>query len=337
MHMLKPLRSPLAAAAVALGLALLIAACSSSSDEPASTPTPTSGPLLPIIVSEATPVQAIFDQLPDAEVQCLRDALGEIAFAELAEAFLADDLIIGWETDELAECLGDESLARILLGTFVGAFGGSSADTNECLLASLAGVDLRSMLFGQGDGPDDPALFLGLLLCVDDQEAQQLDLMEFFGADGPTVAQMRCVAGQVDPALLSQFFQVDIGETLPAPEMLEAMLACGIDVGGHEGGEGPDAEQVGCLLDALGAEALAALGSEDYMPTPAEMEALAACGIDVGDHEGGEGPDSEQAQCLLDSIGAAAIEELRSGSRNPTSAELLALRTCGAAPGSSVP
>ena len=316
--MRNPPRSLFAVAFVALALALLKAACSSSSDEPASTPTPTSGPLLPIIVSEATSTQTVLDQLPGAEAQCLRDALGEVAFAALAQSSLDTND----QAEFLFQCLGDESLTRLLLGFFVGTFGGFSPTTTECLQGSLEGEDLRSILFGQGNGPNAGSLFIALFLCVNEQEARQLQ--GFFGEGGPTIDQMRCVAGQVDPSLLSQLYQLN---ALPGPERLEAMIGCGVDL---SDGDGLDNEQAQCLLNALGAEALAPRVCEDYTPTPTEMEALVACGMDLGDREDGDGLDAEQVGCLLDALGAEVLSSLRFGDYMPTPAEMAALAACGA-------
>ena len=261
-------------------------------------------------------------------------------------------LALGDTPDEIAPT----EVLQAMLDCGVDLFTGDGDDSDltskqlQCLLDAL-GPDIQ---MDSRDTLPTAQEFQALLDCG-------LDLLTGDG-DGPdlTSDQLQCLLGAVGPDFLQK---ADAEEPL-TPEEFQALmhaatvsaLGCGV---GMPTGERPtsrnndssrgnvDDEQKTCLEETLGSDALAEVASEDRHPTNDELEAFAACGVDVpsgdaGHHaDDGGSPDERddhsskhnltdtQLACLQDALDHDAAQETTSGDRTPTFVEIQALLTCG--------
>ena len=107
-----------------------------------------STPLPPIIVAEGTVRKDVQSQLPVAEVECMRQSLGETAFAQFSRSDFSQDASEA-EEEALSRCLGNESLSRFFVGFAVSETGGLSDDTIACMSHRLSGHDLHAIFFNE--------------------------------------------------------------------------------------------------------------------------------------------------------------------------------------------
>ena len=227
-------------------------------------PTHTATPILvpePILADSNDSPREFFRALPHEEQQCLVQALSQAS---------VDEILDGAEPSQeanqvLDQCVSQETFARVLMGSFVSSVGGLSDDTLGCMWEILGEAST-----GGGDFPVDFVAFLRLALCLSDEEAARAEP----GA-GPfefPLAGVRCVAQQLDMEGLAAMSGDELQE-LP-PDLMAALVECGIEVGPT--GEVPQftPEQVACLRDALGDETLGDLMGRERLPTFEETAAL---------------------------------------------------------------
>ena len=352
----------LAAGLLVLALGLLAAACETSptpTPTPTATPTPTPTPLAPFAISEGATYANIFGQLPAREQECIRQGLGEPALGQ----FLGRDFegeTLPEENEVLAQCLSQESASRLFIGAIGGEVGGLSDATITCMRNTLADVDLPALFAAEDEEEEEGfALFLGALLCLNDEEAARASGL-FGDEEGLSVADIRCVAERVDLGLLVQFFEeffeaagegeIPIQELLEAfQEVLDAFQACGVELEELLGpGEAaPDGlgeldltlEQRACIGDSLEPGVLHELRTGARLPTPEELQALQACGVEL-EELGGPGEaeppslseleiTSEQRTCIVANLDPGVMFELLFEGRLPTPEEFQVLISCG--------
>ena len=286
----------------------------------------------------------IIGQLPASEQECIRQGLGEAAFSQFMERGINEDT--SPEEDAFSSCLSHESLARLQIGGLTSVLGELSGDTVACMLASLADVDLRSFTVGGEQGLEAEqgmALFLGMLLCLNDEEAARADALGFFGPQGGiSIADVRCVVQHIDLTLLAQLFAASGSFELPSQELLDALSACDID---FDELSGPDdepivsLEQVECVLASIDSDIMEQIASGRRIPTEEELRVLRECGVTL--FEGRGDPDEfrvvipggfelteEQVVCLVTTLGPA-FRDVLSGSRLPSLQDLQAFPACG--------
>ena len=87
---------------------------------------------VPIDYTEETIRKAVMDQLPGAEVECIRQDLGEAAFERFSLSRFSEDTSEA-EEHALSRCLSNESLSRFFTGFALSAVGGLSDATIGCM------------------------------------------------------------------------------------------------------------------------------------------------------------------------------------------------------------
>ncbi|MCI0815909.1 MAG: hypothetical protein J4N29_02535, partial [Chloroflexi bacterium] len=212
-----------------------------------------------------------------------------------------------------------DTIVSLAVGAVAAEAGGLSAETEACIRATYEGVDVSGLVVA-GDVTTEQAAplmsaALGLLLCLDDDEASRIDAGRFLGAPGAaTLQDIRCVMQRLDLSEVIGMLQgITEGglENLP-PNLIPVVLECGIDLsgGGSSDGDGagsggtPDAGDsqgpvppltppdlseldpellavVQCLREALGEEALNEIATGQRLPTLAEFGALGTCDFDL--------------------------------------------------------
>ncbi|MDE2765544.1 MAG: hypothetical protein OXI25_03820 [Chloroflexota bacterium] len=216
---------------------------------PTATPTPAAPPAFE--VNADTLGRDVIDLLTDAEVDCIRERLGEADFQRLL-----DDPIVGGSAGDAAlpyECLEEETAMELAVAVVSAQAGGLSAQSEDCVRRLLLGADGgASALFAAESNSDAEsiALTLNFILCLTDEEAEALaEQPEDFEDFNPSA--LRCATERVSVEELARVFGAADG-AFPAisPEMIQVFADCGF-------GDAPD----GPPGDAFTLEQLQALAA----------------------------------------------------------------------------
>jgi hypothetical protein len=314
-----------------LSLVLIaICACNSGSNS-TSTTTPA-----PILADPDSDMMALFHSITVEEQQCAVLALGQARLEEIlnqADASNEEDLVF-------QQCLSQETLARIVVGAFISEVGNLSDSTMDCIWATLEDIDLMSLVQENGDASGAFLGFMRMPLCLSNEEVAQVEAMELAGPDYEgskfTPEQLTCLQDAVGDEALTQMFSQD---GAPSLDIIFAMIECGMELAGpdYEGSKFTP-EQLTCLQDAVGDEALTQMFSQDGAPSLDIIFAILECGFAMPDEpdstdstlDGVEGLmfTPEQLACVQDALGDDAVAELRNGERLPAFEEIVALANC---------
>ena len=336
-----------------LGLPLLlmaIGACqSASTSTPTPTPTPTPIPTptatptpvptptpvllpLPILADpEENPLE-FFLSLPREEQECAVQTLGQARLDQLmagAEPTDADNQVID-------QCLSQETVARIVMGSLVNQAGDLGDETLGCMWDALSGADLSGLFNEDEFLPGAIGALLGASTCMSDEEAARL-----LGAEGSEdfpIAEMRCLAERLSPKVVASIFTDGLEEALPPPDVLVALLECSLGPNGSEGDALPfTADQLACLQEALGDDALAQMLDQEGEPTLDVMLATLKCGLMTDAPDAGGLPfTASQLACLQEYLGDEALAQLVGQEGEPTLDVVLTVLECGLELGDSV-
>ena len=258
--------------------------------------------------------------LTEPEQQCLRDAAGASFDAQLATPVFAS--VGSYLSDVFVPCLPAETVVDLVIANLSHQAGGLSDDSAACIRGTFANVDLRAVFEAtedlQGESRAAFGSVLGMLLCLNDDEASRISVSGLFDAAeaGLTLQDLRCVIQRVDIAVLLDLFLPTGPDAAPPDlsrtvELLAALQECGVNLEELGGGPPsppasglpgvPDApmgmdgaevvdienlppelqEALACLVNMLGEEKIAALLEGTYTPTPTDMEALSTCELDI--------------------------------------------------------
>ena len=198
----------------------------------------------------------------------------------------------------------------LAVGAIAAEAGGLSAETEGCIRSAFAGVDISGLVVTGDVTAEQTAPLMGtavgLLLCLSDDEAARIDAGRFLGAPGAaTLQDVRCVMQQLDfTEMIDLFGGIAEGglENLPL-NLLPVMLECGVDLSG--GGSSDDTS-----------------GSDATEPSPPLTPPAPP---DLSDLD----PELlAVAECLRETLGEDAFDEIATGQRLPTFAEFSALGAC---------
>ena len=146
----------------------------------ASTSTPPPALLAPIVVTDETTRRETTVQLPDGEVECMRQSLGEAAFGRFSASDFSQDTSQA-EEEALSRCLSNQSLTRFFIGFAAGGAGGLSDATIGCMGSALSERDMKAVFFGEGAWGD---AFEAMTACLNDDERARAEASGFFGDSG---------------------------------------------------------------------------------------------------------------------------------------------------------
>ncbi len=275
-------RAVAAGCLLALALMLLLAACGSSGT-PAPTATPTLQPQLSI--STGSTAQDILNQFQSSERECMRESLGDGAYDEFLKTSFAT-ISSPAQIDAFFSCIGPESATRFYLADVATGVGGRlSNETFVCMSGVLAGYDVLGVL--SGTTQPDITMFLGTLLCFNDEEAVKLGVTSF---PAPTergevsLEQMRCVADEVGIEATVGVLLAAPGSVALPPEVRSVVEGCGVRLlaAGRGTGFSLTGEQFQCLTAALDPSTLIELQSGARVPTAGELAIIQACEVQLG-------------------------------------------------------
>ena len=287
-------------------------------------PTPTPPPFpSPITADPDADPAGFFKALPQDESACVVTALGQARVDQITGGVEPTDK----EKQVLEGCLSQETFARIMIGEVVRRAGGLSDETLGCMWDSLAGADVKALSSMESeDSIGGLGAFLSMALCLSDEEAALL--LEGVGPDELPIAEMRCVAEQLDMGMLADMFAGGAAEM--SPEVLLAMLECGLAAMGDEG-DGPPftAEQFACLQTALNEDDMAAMFGGEGGPNVEIMLAMLECGLEGGPDGDGIPFNAEQLACLQGVLSADDMAAMISDESRPSVEIMLAMLECG--------
>ncbi|MDA0987773.1 MAG: hypothetical protein O2783_01275 [Chloroflexi bacterium] len=223
--------------------------------------------------------------LRDDTSACVWDVLSGV---DLKRLFTSDDneaLVLALQTIiDASFCLTDEEIAMAAASAGIEEFPIAGL---RCL-AERVEVESLAAIFGDNPGMPSAEVVVAMLECG----------IGMLGPEGefPQLApeQLACLEAALDAEALAQFLSQ--GGDLPL-ESIAAMLECGLEMLGPEGvdGSGADggigvdisAEDLACIVEALGEEALAEIIAGERLPTFGEILALAACDLNLEELVGG--------------------------------------------------
>ena len=146
--------------------------------EPAKTPEPEA--ITPIFVEIPHSLEA---EIPDAELTCLA---GTADAERLSRILAGTEEPVPEEMTHIMDCLQDETLLRMFLGTFAEYSdpGPLSPKTSECIRSSFAGIDPRRVMLAALEGYDQDGMVISAVFltiaCLNEQEwnaaAKAMDL-----------------------------------------------------------------------------------------------------------------------------------------------------------------
>jgi hypothetical protein len=227
------------------------------------------------------------------------------------------DIEEGGPTYQQFKCIFDNASDETVLKIFEM---GGSGEAGQAPTAEVINLAIKCGLGtgpGQGEGGED--------------EGSQ-----------PTAEQLGCFIEAVGEAA---FNEIVSGQRAPTVEEAMKIQECGLPMGpdsgkgggGSEKGLQPTAEQLDCLIAAIGQTAFNEITSGQRAPTLEEVMKIQECGLPMGpdSDQGGGGsedgpqPTAEQLDCLIAAIGQTAFNEITSGQRAPTLEEAMRIQECG--------
>jgi hypothetical protein len=208
-----------------------------------------------------------FQSIPEEEQQCLLQSLGQYRLDEI----LGGDGFSGVDSLVMEQCISNETFVRVIFGLLVNQVGDLRDDTMACAWDILGDVDLNRLF--TGDDSEITVLAIQTIIdvsfCLSDEEVAMAEAA--VGIEEFPIAGLRCLAERGKADSLAVIFSDD--QFVPSVEMIGAMLECGMEMLG--------AEDLACVMDALGDGALPEIIAGERSFTFGEILALAGCGLDL--------------------------------------------------------
>ncbi len=280
-----------------LAIAALMSVVIACSNRPELTATPvpptvipTPVPLTPIEIDPITDPVGFLSALPAAEAACATDALGgrDLVLAMMSSS-IGDNRLTLAETDALDNCLSEHTVNGIFISQIYSEAGTLSDDTIACIGDQIGGMSTAG-LFLEDPAADVIINSLKYVFCLDSDERVRISASEAFYGFGELggIDALECVVNGVGPTGLTDLVDIYSGEEYDFEdlgELLPMMIECGaIDNDGFEE-LGVSADQVGCVLRALGEDGLALLdptaAEPDLSNIGALLGTLSDCGIEL--------------------------------------------------------
>jgi hypothetical protein len=230
---------------VALALLMAQTACAT----PTPTPTPTPAPVHVhdsiMSLSESSTFRILVELLPKESVNCLVGELGRFTYDQFLDlTIFGEDIDFG--SDLPVTCFDQDTLISLLIANLSQAADGLTGTTVTCIsetfrglnVASLAAIITSGDIFG-GAVNDTLGIGLGLLLCLNDDEASRISAGGIFGGIGSandiSLGDVKCILQMVDLRQLTGLIESLNSATeldfSTLPTLLTAVTGCGIDIG----------------------------------------------------------------------------------------------------------
>ncbi len=264
---------------------------------PTATPTPeptsTPVPVAPITIDPTRDPAGFLEALPATEAACLSDALGgRYRVLAILESALESDPISPTEARAIDGCVSDETVQSVFVGQIERESGGLSDATVICIGEQIGGLSAAALFVDEPQVDAAISLLKGIF-CLDHEERAAISAStaaygfgDFGGIDG-----LECVVNGVGPTGLADLMGAlssgasDDIDFSALSDLFPVLVECGVLDDSAFEESGITADQVACLLDALGVSGLALLDPEAPDPELGDLAAiftaLDACGIDM--------------------------------------------------------
>lgn len=353
--------------------AVALAACSSSEPStPTPTPTPTATPTptpVPLInVDPVTQTALFISSLPESEVKCAVDAVGETSFEHLIKGDKFSAALTDSQIEEVIACVSDETAQTVILSQLAFMAGGLSDATVACAYEKTALITAELAFSNSPEPTELFALFQGIF-CLDSEERAALEssAYEYGFSEAGGIDAMECAIDSIPPTQLGIILEAGSGEFADfamIADLFPNFIECGVITDEMLAETGLTTEQITCLLGEMDFEELLGVttgtGTQDVDPADflSLLGAFGTCGIDLNDliqDSGGLGlptpvpaatptpstsalvtpePEKlpftpEQLECLVAELGEETMQGIIDGTVAPDFSMLGALTTCG--------
>ena len=281
--------------AIAVLLAFVIAC--SSRPEPTATPLPptvipTPVTLTPTKIDPMTDLVGFLRALPASEAACATDALGgNDPVLAITSSSIGDNRLTLAETYALDSCLSERTVNGIFINQLYREAETLSDDTITCIGEQIGGISAAG-LFLEEPATDVIINSLKYVFCLASDERARISASEAFYGFGELggIDALECVVNGVGPTGLTDLVDIYSGEEYDFEnlgEMLPLMIECGAIDNDEFEELGVSADQVGCVLAALGEDGLALLDSKAVEPDLSNigplLKTLSDCEIQLED------------------------------------------------------
>jgi hypothetical protein len=309
-------------------LLTLVIACSSR-PEPTTTPVPqtvipTPVTVAPIEIDPITDLVGFLRTLPSTEVACATNALGgSDPVLAITSSSIGDNRLTLAQTDALDSCLSERTVNGIFISHLYREAGTLSDDTITCIGEQIGGISVAG-LFLEEPAADVIINSLKYVFCLASDERARISASETFYGFGELggIDALECVVNGVGPTGLTDLVDIYSGQEYDFEdlgELLPLMIECGA-IGNDEFEElGVSADQVGCVLTALGEDGLALLDPTAAEPDLSNINALVGtlsyCGIELENlFEGSDLPIDQDVAIdpvILPTVQAESLEDIK--------------------------
>jgi hypothetical protein len=231
------------------------------------TPEPTSTPV-PIALITIDPIRdpaGFLKALPATEASCLSDALGSRdRVLAILESALESDPISSTEARAIDECVSDETVQSVFVGQIERETGGLSDATVICIGEQIGGLSAAALFVDEPQVDAAISLLKGIF-CLNHEERAVISTStaaygfgDFGGIDG-----LECVVNGVGPTGLADLMGAlssgtsDNIDFSALSDLFTVLVECSVLDDSAFEESGITADQVACLLDALGDSGLA--------------------------------------------------------------------------------
>ena len=311
---------------IALALLVALGACAARTPTPTPVPVPVIDPF--ISLNDSSTFRDLVALLPSEALNCLIGKLGRATYAQFLDLEIFGEGI-GFDGDLPVACFDQNTITSLVIVGLSQAASGLTGPTVACVREAFKGLDVASLAASTSGGISGSVMNgnlgfgLGVLLCLNDDEASRTSASAIFGDIGglsnTSLSDVKCILQVVDLSQLTGLVEsISSGTELDLsslPTLLTAVTDCGIDIGGLFGSELPDPLSdadgtVGDLLDSdlLDGEALPPLDLSDLSALPPETQVM--------------------VQCVVDALGSDNINGFLAGTYTPTLADIVALGGC---------
>ncbi len=173
--------------------------------------------------------QAFLAELSGAEQSCLSEDVGP---QRLAALIGNPELASPEETEQLIQCLSDDTLLRLFLTGLISEAGRLSDETSMCIRAGFSEIDLRSIMLTSSIGGDEGAAMAGSMTsmiltisCMNEQEWEAAG--PSLGAEPGERENIQCVMEELGgpEGVVAALLPTEGGD--PNQAFFEAALKCG--------------------------------------------------------------------------------------------------------------
>ncbi|MDA1279652.1 MAG: hypothetical protein O3B95_06360, partial [Chloroflexi bacterium] len=231
---------------------------------PTATPEPTPTPLKPITIDPSINPVGFFAALPSSERFCFsKEVGGEERALAIIDSATGTPPITRAEAEAVDLCFSDETVESVFVGQLLREGVELSDDTITCIGEQTSGIS-AAFLFSAEPEVDSIISLLKGVFCLNEKERAALSASSAtygFGEMGGIDA-LECVVNGVGPTGLGDLmgvFSTGVVDMTAVGDLFPLMVECGAfdDAAFEESGMTVD--QIGCVIDALGADALALL------------------------------------------------------------------------------